>query len=253
MAPPKKRTPAQIRDRRAKIAAAVLGVVFLGVAAIQGPKLLKELHPSAPQAAADTAPPPAGTGGSVSLVAATLAPGRLRRFSTFASKDPFKAQVAAAAGGTGAPLGASGAKAPSVGASGATGPAATFTETPAGTGATPARTVPAALILYNGKRQVVALGTGFPKKQPMFRLVSLGLKSVRIGLIGGSFANGKTTLALVRNRKVTLADSTSGGTFVLRLLRLTTAPAPVKTRSGSSNKAATSTTPTSTTPIAGSG
>ena len=92
--------------------------------------------------------------------------------------------------------------------------------------------MPAALILYNGKRQIVALGVGFPAKQPMFRLVSLGLKNVRIGLIGGSFANGKTTLALLRNRKVTLADSTSGDTFVLRLLRLTTAPAPVATSAG---------------------
>ncbi len=82
----------------------------------------------------------------------------------------------------------------------------------------------------------------------MFRLVSLGLKSVRIGLIGGSFGNGKTTLALVRNRKVTLADSTNGGTYVLRLLRLTTAPAPVAAPSGSAGKSATSTTPTSTTP-----
>jgi hypothetical protein len=87
----------------------------------------------------------------------------------------------------------------------------------------------------------------------MFRLVSLGLKSVRIGLIGGSFGDGKTTLALVRNRKVTLADSTSGGTFVLRLIRLTTAPAPVATGSGPSKKTSTSTTATSTTPAAGSG
>ena len=98
--------------------------------------------------------------------------------------------------------------------------------------------MPAALILYNGKRQVVALGAGFPAKRPMFRLVSLGLKNVRIGLIGGSFANGKTTLALVRNRKVTLADSTTGDNFALRLVRLTTAPAPVATQAGAGASAA---------------
>jgi hypothetical protein len=250
VAPPKKRSPAQIRDRRAKIAAAVLGVVFLGVAAIQGPKLLKQLHPASQAAAPDAAPAPAATAGSVSLVAATLAPGQLRHFSTFATKDPFKAQVAdtstASGSGTSKTTAASGP-------TGASGPAATFTETTSGAPSPPGRTVPAALILYNGKRQVVALGTGFPKKQPLFRLVSLGLKSVRIGLIGGSFGNGKTTLALVRNRRVTLADSTTGGTFVLRLLRLTTAPAPVATPPGSTGKAATSTTPTSTTPAAGTG
>jgi hypothetical protein len=248
VAPPKRRTPAQVRDRRAKIAAAVLGVVFLGVGAIQGPKLLKELHPSAP-AADNSLPPPSSSGGSASLAAVTLAPGQLRRFTTFAIRDPFKAQVAANAnpGGAGT-TGASGAGKKPAGATGTTGPAATFTETSTGAGATPTRTVPAALILYNGKRQLVPLGMGFPKKKPMFRLVSLGLKNVRIGLIGGSFANGKTTLALAQNRKVTLADSTSGGKFVLRLLRLTTAPAPAATPAkSSSKKPATTTTPAATT------
>src|ERR1700722_14822690 len=124
MAPPKKRTPAQIRDRRAKIAAAVLGVVFLGVAAIQGPKLLKQLHPS-PQAAADSTPPPASGTGPVTLAAATLAPGQLSRFSTFATKDPFKAQVAAASTGGGSGV----TKSTSTGPTGASGPSATFTET----------------------------------------------------------------------------------------------------------------------------
>ncbi len=162
MAPQKKRTPAQVRERRSKIAAAVLGVVFLGVAAIQGPKLLKQLHPSA-QAAADSAPPPASVGGTVALVAASLAPGQLRHFSTFAAKDPFKAQVASAstaAGGGGAASATTKANGPT----GASGPAATFTETTSGASSPPARTVPAALILYNGKRQVVALGTGFPEE-----------------------------------------------------------------------------------------
>ncbi len=129
MAPPKKRTPAQVRDRRAKIAAAVLGVVFLGVAAIQGPKLLKQLHPKAPSAAPDVTPTPASSSGSVSLVAAALAPGQLRRFSTFPVKDPFKAQVAAVS--TAAATGASKTTA-ATGPAGPSGPAATFTETASG-------------------------------------------------------------------------------------------------------------------------
>ena len=141
MAPPKKkRTPAQVRDRRAKIAAVVLGVVFLGVAAIQGPKLLKELHPATPRRSRP-APPPTPDAGSTSFAAATLDPGQLRRFSTFARKDPFKALAklggsAAAAGGT------SGSAAPAAPAAkpsqklavvppvGASGRSATFTETP---------------------------------------------------------------------------------------------------------------------------
>ena len=243
MAPPKKkRTPAQTRDRRAKIAAAVLGVAFLGVAAIQGPKLLKALHPAPPGVAAG---PPLSQTSSTQLAAATLTSGQLRRFSTFSAKDPFKAQVnlaggaAASSGASGSGAATAGQKLSVVAPTGASGGTATFTENPGGAGALSARTVPAALILYNGKRQIVALGAGFPAKRPMFRLVSLGLKNVRIGLIGGSFADGRTTLALVRNRKVTLADSTTGGTFALRLLRLTTAPAPVAASAGSGAAPAT--------------
>ena len=188
MAPPKKRSPAQVRDRRAKIAAAVLGVAFLGVAAIQGPKLLKALHPAPPGVAAG---PPLARTGSTQFAAATLTSGQLRRFSTFAAKDPFKAQVKLSAGAAGA-SGGSGAGAATakpgqklavLAPAGASGAAATFTESPAGAPGATVRTVPAALILYNGKRQVVALGAGFPAKRPMFRLVSLGLKNVRIGLI----------------------------------------------------------------------
>ena len=243
MAPPKKkRTPAQTRDRRAKIAAAVLGAAFLGVAAIQGPKLLKALHPAPPGVMAG---PPLSQTSSTQFAAATLASGQLRRFSTFSAKDPFKALVnlaggaAAASGASGAGAATAGKKLSVVAPVGASGGTATFTENLGGAGALSARTVPAALILYNGKRQIVALGAEFPAKRPMFRLVSLGLKNVRIGLIGGSFADGRTTLALVRNRKVTLADSTTGGTFALRLLRLTTAPAPVAASAGSGAAPAT--------------
>ena len=45
---PAKPTQAQIRDRRAKRAMIVLGVVFVAALAIQGPKLLKMIHKSSP-------------------------------------------------------------------------------------------------------------------------------------------------------------------------------------------------------------
>ena len=135
MAPPKKRTPAQVRDRRAKIAAAVLGVAFLGVAAIQGPKLLKALHPAPPGVAAG---PPLARTGSTQFAAATVTSGQLRRFSTFAAKDPFKAQVNLSAGaagssggsGAGAATAKPGQKLAVVPPAGASGASATFTESP---------------------------------------------------------------------------------------------------------------------------
>jgi hypothetical protein len=255
MAPPKKPTPAQARERRSKIAAVVLGVAFLGVTAVQGPKLLKALHSgsSAPEAAAaqtsatQSSTAPAGSASTATLASATLATGQLTSFATLPPKDPFKALVSATDSSTGA-SGATGNAAtagsqtpavvtPAAGASGAT-----FTETPATPPAAARPTVPAALIVFNGRNQVVALGAGFPKKHPVFRLVSLALNTVEIKLIGGSFANGKTTLVLTRHAKTVLSDSTSGGRFVLTLVKLTTTTPP---------KASTATTTPATTIAAG--
>ena len=116
--------------------------------------------------------------------------GQLTRFSHFDSKDPFKPLVNAAVGvpAQTTPGGQPGAKLSVVPPP--TQPPVAFAEKPTGP------TVPAALILYNGKRLIVPLGFGFPAKRPLFRLVTLGVNTVRIGLVGGSFADGKTTLPL---------------------------------------------------------
>jgi hypothetical protein len=260
MAAKKPLTPAQQRERRARIAAIVLGVVFIGVAAIQGPKLMSQLQgksAAAPVAApAQTAASAAGTQGRTSLVSAPAAAGQLERFTRFASKDPFKALVksidpgAAAAGASGAAGKASaGQKAAVVKGKKGSKSSATFTQTPSAT-APGGPTVPAALILYNGKKKVVVLGSSFPSQQPVFRLVSLSLKTVQIGLVGGSFANGKTTMPLRRGKKITLSNSTTGKKFVLELLKLTTAPKPVVLPAalpGVGATAAGATTPTTTT------
>jgi hypothetical protein len=216
-------TPAQVRERRARIAAIVLGAVFLLVAVIQVPKLMKQLKGASSQAAAPAQSPAAGSSGTpvAALASQNVGIGQLNRFSHFNSKDPFKALVNAAAGvpaqttpgGQAAPTKLSVVPP-------ATQPSVAFAEKPTGP------TVPAALILYNGKRIVVPLGFGFPAKHPLFRLITLGVDTIRIGLVGGSFADGKTSLPLHRGHKVSLSDSTTGDKFVLRLVKLTTAPAP---------------------------
>jgi hypothetical protein len=218
----KARTPAQVRERRARIAAVVLGGVFLLVAAIQGPKLMKQLKGSSPQATAPVISPVTSSGTPVSaLTSPSIGVGQLSRFSHFTSKDPFKTLVDVAAAQT-----ATGSQTPASKVSVVPPPAqpsVAFAQKPSGP------TVPAALILYNGKRLVVPLGFGFPAKHPLFRLVTLGVNTIRIGLVGGSFANGKTTLPLQRGHKVSLSDSTTGDKFVLRLVKLTIAPAPKAT------------------------
>jgi hypothetical protein len=218
--------PAQVRERRARIAAVVLGGVFLLVAAIQVPKLLKQLNGGPSQSAAPAESSPAASSGTpvAAFASRNVGIGQLNRFSHFNSKDPFKALVNAAAGA--AHQGASGSEgAPSKLSvvPPATQPSVAFAQKPTGP------TVPAALILYNGKRIVVPLGFAFPAKHPLFRLVTLGVNTIRIGLVGGSFADGKTTLPLARGHKVSLSDSTTGDKFVLRLVKLPTAPAPKAT------------------------
>ena len=219
-------TPAQVRERRARIAAVVLGGVFLLVAVIQVPKLMKQLKGSSSQtASAPVVSPAASPGTPVSALALQkVNAGQLTRFSHFTGKDPFKSLVNLAAGAPAQT--ATGSQTPASKVSVVTPPAQPsvgFTQKPTGP------TVPAALILYNGKKLVVPLGFGFPAKHPMFRLVTLGVNTIRIGLVGGSFANGKTTLPLQRGHKVSLSDSTTGDKFVLRLVKLTTAPAPKAT------------------------
>ncbi len=221
-------TPAQVRERRARIAAVVLGGVFLLVAVIQVPKLLKQLKGAPSQAAsAPVVSPVASPGTPVSAVTTqNVGVGQLTRFSHFTGKDPFKALINLAAAGAPAQTSTTASQTPGTKLSVVpppTQPAVSFAQKPTGP------TVPAALILYNGKKLTVALGFGFPAKHPMFRLVTLGVNTIRIGLVGGSFANGKTTLPLQRGHKVSLSDSTTGDKFVLRLVKLTTAPAPKAT------------------------
>src|SRR4051812_37144393 len=67
--------PLKAKEKKQKIIAAVLGVVFLGVAAFQVPRLMKGLHPPATvqsSSAASTTPTTTTTAATPSLAAPTL-------------------------------------------------------------------------------------------------------------------------------------------------------------------------------------
>ncbi|HEX5449661.1 MAG TPA: hypothetical protein VFW85_06345 [Gaiellaceae bacterium] len=210
----RKPSPAQQRDRRAKIMLAVLGVVLVIVLGVQLPKLL-----GGSKNAADTAPPVAPAAAATSTTPASAsfasAPTQLQRFTRFAAKDPFKAGYTPPAGASSTtPTTTNPDKKPLT---------INITES-----APSVSTVPAALMMVNGKKHVVALGAVFPKKSPMFRIVALSQKSIWIELVAGSFPNGKQTLKIDRGSKVTLDNVTADLKFVLGLVKPTTAPAPVK-------------------------
>ena len=127
--------PLKAKQKKQKIVAAVLGVLFVGLLAFQVPRVMKQLHPSAPPAAAAATTTAAPAGGTPTLAAPTLAgsgqspsttggssdlssatptvqDGQLASFSLFASKDPFAQQLSdektsSTSGATSSPSGGS--------------------------------------------------------------------------------------------------------------------------------------------------
>jgi hypothetical protein len=238
------------KQKRQKIIAAVLGVVFLGVAAFEGPKVWKQLHPaSAPATLSyNEKPAAATTTGTPSLAAPTLggspaptptpsdsslastsappvADGQLSSFSLFASKDPFAQQLSdnpvtssstPSAGGSSAGSGSSGSSGPSSSSGGRASAPRPGT----------------AVISVNGTLYSVAVGNDFPDAsgtdpslQPLFHLVSVTAHTAKISIVGGSYASGAPAVTLRENKPVTLMNTADGVRYKLILKPVGTAVA----------------------------
>jgi hypothetical protein len=224
------------------------------VMVIQGPKLMKMLHggaaPSGGSVAGALPPgvnptaPSAAAGSSSSTVAAD---GFLVNLSRFAFKDPFHALVSGASAATVTPgssqkppAQAKPAKSsPAAAAAAAVAPPVTFTATKAPPNA--------AVLKTNGHRQIIFVGDGFPSGDPLFKLIALGKKNIRIGVLGGSFTSGAPTIKLMTGKRLTLANQADGSRYVLELLRLTTATPPPKAAAGTITATAATTTSTAAT------
>jgi hypothetical protein len=231
------------KEKKQKILAAVLGVVLLALLAIQGPKVWKQLHPPPPRASAEettttTAAPPVGTptlaaptlqggaqpspaSGSGTLVSSNTPPmqdGVLASFSRFASKDPFAQQLST---GSGAATGG-GSSGSSAGSGSGSGSGSSAPDLSSGPGSPPAPGT--AVISVNGTLYQVPAGTDFPQASesdptvvPLFHLVSLGSRSAKISIVGGSYANGAKTVTLKQNKPVTLMNTADGTRYTLVL------------------------------------
>jgi hypothetical protein len=243
--------PLKAKQKRQKIVAAVLGVVFLGLLAFQLPRVLKQLHPKAPPAASaattPTAAPPPGTptlaaptlqgagqtsttstdstGSAASGTVPQVQDGQLTSFSRFASKDPFAQQLSdtktSSAGSPPSGSGSSGS-----------------TPSSPGTSAGGSGTAPrpgSAVISVNGTLYTVPTGTDFPQASPtdpsivpLFHLVSATAHSAKVSIVGGSYATGATTITLQENKPVTLMNTADGTRYVLILKPLGTSVATAK-------------------------
>jgi hypothetical protein len=239
------------KQKKQKIVAAVLGVVFLGVVAFQGPKLWKQLHPPASQAtlsynektttttagtptlaapslSGSETPSSTSSSSDPSLASSTppkVEDGQLSSFSLFASKDPFAQQLSEDATSSSS---SSSSPGPSSGSSkGGSSRGSTRTHgssSSASGGSASAPTPGTAVISVNGTLYSVAVGNNFPDAsstdpsiQPLFHLVSLTAHTAKISIAGGSYANGTPAVTLHENRPVTLMNTADGTRYRLIL------------------------------------
>jgi hypothetical protein len=253
------------KQKKQKIIAAVLGVVFLGVAAFQGPKLWKQLHPppsvqrdytqttttttegtpslAAPTLGGSQAPgtTPVPSGSLASAPVPVLADGQLTSFSRFASKDPFSQQLSEKGSGT------SGSSAPSSGGSTSSSGGG---KAPSGGGGASAPTPGTAVISVNGTLYTVSVGNDFPEASssdpslvPLFHLISLTAHTAKISIVGGTYANGAPAVTLRENKAVTLMNTADGTRYKLILKPVGTAVAAPTAAAPTSTTSTTVTVP----------
>jgi hypothetical protein len=246
------------KQKKQKIIAGALGVLFLGVAAFQGPKLWKQLHPANTQATPSYNETTSTTGGTPSLAAPTLggsqaptstsgtdpslasssssppvADGQLSSFSLFASKDPFAQQLSDGSdASSSSPSSSSASSGGSSGRSGGSSGGSSSGGGGGGGGSASAPTPGTAVISVNGTLYSVAVGNDFPDAsatdptiQPLFHLVSVTAHSAKIAIVGGSYANGAPAVTLTENKPVTLMNTADGTRYKLILKPVGTAVA----------------------------
>jgi hypothetical protein len=252
------------KQKKQKIVAAVLGVVFLGVMGFQIPRLMKMMKtPPPPHASATTATTAPAGSGPPSLAApslsgaqqpmttsssdptaasdtATALQGQLASFSRFASKDPFSQQLSAQ---TNSSSGGS-----SSGGSSPGGRSGTPT-VPQGPSSSPRPGT--AVISVNGTLYTVATNSDFPQPSsadpsatPLFHLVSLTATTAKISIVGGSYSSGAPTVTLKVNKPVTLMNTADGTRYTIELKPLGTG---VPTTGGNGSGSGSGSTPTGTT------
>ena len=246
--------PLKAKQKKQKIVAAVLGVVFVGLLVFQVPRVMKRLHPAAPPVAASSTTTPAGatptlaaptlgsgtqdptaataSATSTGTGAPTVQDGQLASFSLFASKDPFAQQLSEEKKSSSSS--SSSSPSSSTGTSGS----GSGSSLPGATAPTPG----SAVISVNGTLYSVAVGTDFPQASatdasvtPLFHLVSLTAHSAKISIVGGSYANGAPAVTLGENKPLTLMNTADGTRYKLILKPVGTpvsaAPAPTSTTS----------------------
>ena len=252
---------AQKQRRQTKILI-VLGVVLLGLAVLQGPKLMDQLNGSSAPAAA---PATDTTGGTSTASSTTVIAGAV-------PTDPAATPVAAGSATATTPVPAGVPRAVLVGVTVGGGalqkpgegqlraftlfrakdpfvqrlpqqPAATTApSTPSSSGGSSgsgsasggssqgtvaANPLAFATLSVNGNDSAVEVKQAFPQKAPLFKLVSLKKKTAKIAVAGGAFTDGQT-ITLTLGKPLTLVNTATGARYVVELVYVGTEPEQVE-------------------------
>jgi hypothetical protein len=268
-----KKVDLKAKQKKQKILAAVLGVLFLGVAGFMGPKTLKQLTgpKEDPLRVAQEARAAASTTtGPASLTPPSLAPAtasadlasaaptptdQLTSFSRFESKDPFVQQVTPSSGAVSVPSPSAG-DASTPGGSTSSPPPPLVPQTPPQPKAPTPQPTAAVISVNNDAPQLVHPGDDFPLApyEAIFHLVSLRPGAAKIAIAGGSYTSGAATVTLKKGKPLTLENTADGTRYVVRLFWTGAGappdglvPAPGATTTSSSATVPPETTSTTTT------
>ena len=167
--------------------------------------------PSAPPSTSIPGAPPVDPAAPVALpesdVPLPADASQLISFDRFIGKDPFKQQAIARS--------VSEDDEPPAGNPPGTTPGGPTTPTDPDPGSV---TVTYALIDTNGDRETVGIGATFPPDDPIFRLVALNARRASIGLVTGSFSNGRETINIDVGDSLTLVSQPDGLRYKIKIV-----------------------------------
>ena len=253
MAGKKRVDPIKQREKRAKIAAGIGCALFLIVAVIEVPSMMKMMNQKPPPGSEISDAGNRNADGSISLpnvavrsglsdngqlantdVPPTADGAQLVSFTVFDTKNPFIPQGTVPPSNVPDSTTTPTSTTPTSTSPTSTNPTSTSPTSTTPTSTTPTSvvpgsptdttqttttvTVPTVAISVNGVVSHVGSQGTFPTGAAVFRLVSYTKDSAQIGIVGGSYASGGATLTLQLGKPITLQNTTDHKSYKLELV-----------------------------------
>ena len=215
-----------------------LAVVFVGLLALQLPRMMKSSDTSSTAPVAGSTVQPAVSGSTGTLASSSLTVGassaRTRAIRRLDAKDPFVPLIRDNAGSASTAPAAPAASRPRARRSvRPAAPARIHRTRPAARPRVIKPAAPTAAVIWtNGNPQTVGIGQAFKVGDTTFRVVGVTRKAMRLRAVGGAFAGGKRTITVRKGHPIKLVNTATGVTYSVRFTAGTTA-APTVAQPGS--------------------